>query len=41
LSAAIAALPIEGRNALVSFLTGLGSSTWATALLELVKLAAR
>jgi hypothetical protein len=41
LSAAIAALPAEGRNALVSFLTGLGSSTWATALLELVKLAAR
>lgn len=38
LAEAIAALPSEGRNTLVSFLTGLGSSVWATALLEQVRL---
>jgi len=38
LARAIAQMPSEGRNAVVSFLTGLGSSTWAAALIESVKL---
>ena len=37
LADAIADLPPESRNALTSFLTGLGSSGWVAALLETVK----
>lgn len=33
LAASIAALPTEGRNAILSFLTGAGSSAWVTALI--------
>ncbi len=36
LAEAIASLPSEGRNALISFLTGLGSSVWANSLLALI-----
>lgn len=38
LARAISQLPTEGRNAVISFLTGLGSSAWAGTLIEAVKL---
>lgn len=37
LAASIAALPSESRNAVISFLTGFGSSAWVTALISAIK----
>jgi len=41
LARAIADLPVEGRGAVVNFLSGLSSSVWATVLLQAVNMIAK